>query len=227
MASKRLRDWFFTTTSVAGLPGKRFLRNDKPTEGTFRDFLFSIAFKLNPEDTATDVNQGLARKATDEEVAERDGDIKSDGFQMFVAPEQIPAETGWFSAEIDSAMFTVTGGGGFDPGTGTFYWKTSVNNDIMYYTLELSGPSVSGTVDKVNFDMRDATGLAALNCPVSTLAYGEGKSASGAAVICPCFVQALAVLEIYNTGRVTPLDSDDFDGSGTFFVSGFFNSTGI
>ena len=61
MAIKHFRNWFFQAT---GTPGTRFLKNNKPTENVFRDFLASIGFFKEVSDTASTTQQGFVKKAT-------------------------------------------------------------------------------------------------------------------------------------------------------------------
>lgn len=109
MAVAEFREWFFrnlpvttgtkadreksypTTTSYKGKTvSNRFLKDAKPTEGVFRKFLESIAFKLNPEDWATTSQVGLARKATDQEV----NNAAVTSVPSFVQPHQLGAAGG-------------------------------------------------------------------------------------------------------------------------------------
>lgn len=66
----------------------RFLKNDYPSEDVFKKLFESLTFKLNTEDTATYINQGLVRKATDTEaVARTNNGINT--FTNVVVPNQL------------------------------------------------------------------------------------------------------------------------------------------
>jgi microcystin-dependent protein len=67
----------------------RFLKGDFPNENVFKKLFQSITFKLNVEDTADNVNQGLVRIATDTE-AEARTDNSTGTFTNVVQPHQLP-----------------------------------------------------------------------------------------------------------------------------------------
>lgn len=66
----------------------RFLKDNIPSEDVFSKFLNSLTFKLNPEDTATETEQGLVSAATlNEVIAGTDLDSKS--FALYVKPSYL------------------------------------------------------------------------------------------------------------------------------------------
>lgn len=67
----------------------RFLQGDYPSEGVFTKLFESIAFKLNPEDTATTLLQGLVKMATDVEAISGTTTY-TDGMSRAVRPYQLP-----------------------------------------------------------------------------------------------------------------------------------------
>lgn len=82
----------YTTTNALGelvTAYNRFLAGDIPSEDTFKKFLESITFKLNPEDTAKTTEQGLVMTATAAEVLSRLY-VASNDFQKVVKVEHIP-----------------------------------------------------------------------------------------------------------------------------------------
>lgn len=89
MAIKQFRNWFFQPT---GTPGTRFLKNNKPTESVFRDFLESIGFIKEVNNTASDVQQGFVKKPTNAHIASRNA-ADSSGFALGVTPAQLPKVT--------------------------------------------------------------------------------------------------------------------------------------
>lgn len=106
---KEFREFFLRAISVssgtkpdqeAGFPtqytvnGKtvfnRFLKKHFPSEDVFKKLFESVTFKLNPEDTATEDEQGLVKRATQlqfDSGAEDDGNGKS----LYATPAQIQA----------------------------------------------------------------------------------------------------------------------------------------
>lgn len=78
----------YTTTNALGelvTAYNRFLAGDIPSEDSFKKFLESITFKLNPEDTGTLTEQGLLSLATSGEViAGTNTDIN--GFNLTIRP---------------------------------------------------------------------------------------------------------------------------------------------
>ena len=89
MAIKQFRNWFFQAT---GTPGTRFLKNNKPTESVFRDFLESIGFIKEVNNTASDVQQGFVKKPTNAHIASRNA-ADTGGFTLGVTPAQLPKVT--------------------------------------------------------------------------------------------------------------------------------------
>ena len=73
----------------------RFLQDDVPSEDVFKKLFQSITFKLNYEDTATSSLQGLAKRASDLEVIDRQPTAEYlDLMTRFVQPGQIPQVIG-------------------------------------------------------------------------------------------------------------------------------------
>lgn len=119
MATKEFREFFLRNTPVnsgtkkdqeVGYPTQytiltpsgsknvfnRFLKNHYPSEGVFRKLYESIAFKLNPEDTASDSVQGLVKIASD--VDAKANQTYSDGFKRAAQPSQLPT----VAADVDA-----------------------------------------------------------------------------------------------------------------------------
>lgn len=67
----------------------RFLKGNYPSEGVFEKLFESIAFKLNPEDTASSSEQGLIKKATDTEAIDRLANPNID-LSIATVPHQLP-----------------------------------------------------------------------------------------------------------------------------------------
>lgn len=81
---------FPVTALVKGISrNNRFLASNYPTEAVIRKLFESIAFKLNPEDTASSTIQGLVKKATDAIAIARTLNPNSD-FTISVVPHQLP-----------------------------------------------------------------------------------------------------------------------------------------
>ena len=79
---------FPTQYQVGGINRfNRFLKNDFPSESIFKKLFESIAFKLNPEDTASLTVQGLVRTSDDENVY---ANTSGDSFKTIVEPHQVP-----------------------------------------------------------------------------------------------------------------------------------------
>lgn len=78
------RNYFFLPTPNT----ERFLSQDEPTEQVMRDFLDSIAFKVEVSDTATETQQGLTETATQAEF-DNGTDNNANGFALYVRPSMI------------------------------------------------------------------------------------------------------------------------------------------
>lgn len=106
--TKEYREFFLRETQVTGgskpdqengFPTKylvkgvsvfnRFLAKHFPSEKVMKKFLESIAFKLNPEDTATTSTQGLVKKSSDSQAEARTLN-PSANITLSVAPHQLP-----------------------------------------------------------------------------------------------------------------------------------------
>ncbi|MBN2617245.1 MAG: hypothetical protein JXR64_02910 [Spirochaetales bacterium] len=78
----KYRSWFFSTPDTS--QGTRFNKNNKPTKKTFWELFKSIPFFLEPDSEGTETRQGLFKKATNDNVKNRDSVTAS------VMPSQIP-----------------------------------------------------------------------------------------------------------------------------------------
>jgi hypothetical protein len=101
MAFKRLKNWFFTATSVLRddltMGGVRLLKSDQPTESTMRDLLESSTFSTESDDrakvtTGEDITlgteQGLVVLATDSQVKSHQAQLSDRS--LVVQPHQTP-----------------------------------------------------------------------------------------------------------------------------------------
>lgn len=88
--SKPDQETGFITQYIVGsaLKFNRFLKGDYPSEAVFKKLFESITFKKNVEDTASNVNQGLVRTATDVEARDRQ-DNGTGTFTNTVQPHQL------------------------------------------------------------------------------------------------------------------------------------------
>lgn len=68
----------------------RFLKGNFPSESVLKKLFESIAFKLNPEDTATALLQGLVKIATDVEAISGGPLTWADGMVRVTMPHQLP-----------------------------------------------------------------------------------------------------------------------------------------
>jgi len=109
MATKEFREFFLRNTVVnsgskldqqIGYPTtyvntagtlvfNRFLKDNYPSEDVFKKLFESLTFKLNPEDTATETQQGIAKLATDSEAVARTL-VFGDNMTRVLRPHQIP-----------------------------------------------------------------------------------------------------------------------------------------
>lgn len=106
MSSKQ-RNWFFT--SPPSTAGDRFVRNNIPSEQTYRNLLDSIALKLEINDTAREGGQGLVKLATDAEVMSRTS-MASGEMQTVTRPHQLPLMIIGV-AEVDTVDTAIQGDG--------------------------------------------------------------------------------------------------------------------
>lgn len=104
--SKADQEAAFSTKYYVGssLVYNRFLADDYPSKSVFEKLFESITFKLNPEDTASESQQGLVELATDaESIARSDA---SSSFQRVVRPSQLPnlvaTGSGTVTATVDN-----------------------------------------------------------------------------------------------------------------------------
>ena len=80
---------FINVNGVLKLVGNRFLDGHYPKGDVFSKLFESITFKLNPEDTATETEQGLVSIATHNEVI-AGTNLDSNDFQLVVSPKDVP-----------------------------------------------------------------------------------------------------------------------------------------
>ena len=66
----------------------RFIKGNYPSEDVFSKWFNSLTFKLNIEDTATQIVQGLVSIATNTEIINKT-DIDANGYQLVVKPSQL------------------------------------------------------------------------------------------------------------------------------------------
>jgi len=126
----------------------RFLKEHFPSEDVFKKLFESIAFKINPEDTATVSQQGLVRIVTGEGIVARE-DVILDGTETFatvVVPSTLPVVEGGTNitvvAEIVRSSDDVVVAS-IPPGdTQSYYIKYTVNADSV-----VTGAGGGTTVD--------------------------------------------------------------------------------
>ena len=115
----------------------RFLKEHFPSEDVFKKLFESIAFKINPEDTATVPQQGLVRIVTGEGIVART-DVILDGTETFatvVVPSNLPVVEGGTNitvvAEIVRSSDDVVVAS-IPPGdTQSYYIKYTINADSV------------------------------------------------------------------------------------------------
>ena len=130
----------------------RFLKEHFPSEDVFKKLFESIAFKINPEDTATVPQQGLVRIVTGEGIVARE-DVILDGTETFatvVVPSNLPIVEGGTNitvvAEIvrssdDVVVVSIPPGD-----TQSYYIKYTVNADSIVTGAGGGTTVVGGTV---------------------------------------------------------------------------------
>lgn len=126
----------------------RFLKEHFPSEDVFKKLFESIAFKINPEDTATVPQQGLVRIVTGEGIVARE-DVILDGTETFatvVVPSTLPVVEGGTNitvvAEIVRSSDDVVVAS-IPPGdTQSYYIKYTINADSV-----VTGAGGGTTVD--------------------------------------------------------------------------------
>ena len=92
------------TVSIDGkdtIVGNRLLVGHYPSENTFKKLLESITFKLNPEDSATETQQGLVSLATDAEY-NAGTNTDTNGFPLTVKPSQVKGSIGLLVTSISN-----------------------------------------------------------------------------------------------------------------------------
>lgn len=82
----------------------RFLKGNYPSEAVHKKLFESITFKLNLEDTADNINQGLVRLATDNTVNNRTPK-EATNFATVVSPEQL-SDVKSVPNELDTTLST-------------------------------------------------------------------------------------------------------------------------
>jgi hypothetical protein len=126
----------------------RFLKEHFPSEDVFKKLFESIAFKINPEDTATVPQQGLVRIVTGEGIVARE-DVILDGTETFatvVVPSTLPVVEGGTNITVVAEIVRSSDDvivASIPPGdTQSYYIKYTVNADSV-----VTGAGGGTTVD--------------------------------------------------------------------------------
>ena len=111
--SKRDQETGFpTTVLINGVQKKnRFLTGHYPSEDVYTKLFESLAFKLNPEDTATTAIQGLLKQATDAEAIAMTY-AYADLMARAVAPWQLPEVVAGSNVTVTPSTYAIPSGGG-------------------------------------------------------------------------------------------------------------------
>lgn len=126
----------------------RFLKEHFPSEDVFKKLFESIAFKINPEDTATVPQQGLVRIVTGEGIVARE-DVILDGTETFatvVVPSNLPVVEGGTNITVVAEIVRSSDDvivASIPPGdTQSYYIKYTINADSV-----VTGAGGGTTVD--------------------------------------------------------------------------------
>jgi len=224
MAIKQFRNWFFQPT---GTPGTRFLKNNKPTESVFRDFLESIGFIKEVNNTASDVQQGFVKKPTNAHIASRSA-ADSSGFALGVTPAQLPKVT------LNGAPVTPTqdstGTQTYNVVTSTSTTTVSQNGDPIIpvgsnYDVEVPSVSVNGTAVPLvanNYNVNTILESVEYNKnPVNTLAINNSTSfdLANSTIVS----NAMTLTSQYNTLTGSAFSYDSVTGIFTINKAGWYN----
>lgn len=168
MAIKQFRNWFFQAT---GTPGTRFLKNNKPTENVFKDFLASIGFFKEVSDTASTSQQGFVKKATNAQIASRSA-ADTDGFTLGVTPAQLPKVT--LNGAPITATQDVSGAQTYNVTTPTPATPTTVSQNNTPITPVLGNYNVNTVLESIiiaksSYDTLLVNHNSAFTIPTSTL----------------------------------------------------------
>ena len=89
--TRKLRSYFWDITLPIGSSYKKFRKGNKPDDNAFKYLFESILFSANNDNTASLINAGHGKIASDEDVINRKTfESFGDGFRRFVQPHQLP-----------------------------------------------------------------------------------------------------------------------------------------
>lgn len=176
--SKRDQEPGFPTTYI--IDGEtvynRFLEGHYPSEAVFTKLFESLTFKLNPEDTATDTLQGLAKSSTDADAIAQTYSW-TDVMMRFTRPHQLPEVVAGSNITVTPSTYAIPSGGGKTrrrytiaatiPASASKYLvlysnavrvgsAVSMNENLMSYTLPANTLTVDG--DWIEIDAGFTTG---------------------------------------------------------------------
>ena len=106
--TQKSRNWFFDVPSDSA--HSRFRKENRPSEGTYRNLLGSVPFFTEVSDTAAEGQQGLVKLATNANVIARTS-AASGVMQTVVKPHQLPLMVGGGGTEAGTLATAVLEGG--------------------------------------------------------------------------------------------------------------------
>lgn len=225
--STRNKSWFFTAPPTTA--GDRFVRNNIPSEQTYRDLLDSVAMILEQGSTAMATRQGLVKLASDSDVKTRTSPAATE-FQAAIRAHQLPLII-LGSTEVMDTVTPVTGGGL----KGTYTEVASGSNKRYSTKLELNFANLTeeapaagdwiafedltdGVVKKVAYSDMLAGGFWQRNTTIiSPLTAGDSLDMGTAQIKC-------GSIYFDNNGGgirfIAPIPEDDDDGIEVNIIAG-------